>query len=100
MHLATLRSHTTRTFNKSTPEGDKLEAGRTLTLLDYQGPGQITRLHLTNKWNDPLFPRKALLNLIAQRRKRTEYYTRSDDVNYMDDCFSSSRSSLIDSSSP
>ena len=63
MHLATLRSHTTRTFNKSTPEGDKLEAGRTLTLLDYQGPGQITRLHLTNKWNDPQFPRQALLKV-------------------------------------
>ena len=63
MHLAALRNHSTKTFNRSSPEGDKLEAGSTITLLDYKGSGQITRLHLTNKWNDPLFPRKALLKV-------------------------------------
>lgn len=70
MHLATLRSHVTRTFNKSTHEGDKLEAGRTLTLLDHKGPGQIKRLHLTNRWNDPLFPRKALLKVYWDGEER------------------------------
>jgi len=63
MHLAEIRSNKMQTFNLSSPEGYTLKPNSTLTLLDYRGAGEIKRLHLTNYWHDPLFPRKTLLKI-------------------------------------
>lgn len=61
--LAALRSYRVNTRNLSSPEGHDLEAGQRLVLLDYQGAGQIVRVHITMGWTDPLVPRKALLRI-------------------------------------
>jgi len=63
-NLARLRQNKMRTVNLSTPEMKaNFEPGQTLTLLDVEGAGQITRLHITMRWNDPMLPRKALLKI-------------------------------------
>jgi len=70
MNLTKLRQNKMRTVNLSSPElranpemSGKFEPGQTLTLLDVEGAGQITRLHITTHWDDPMFPRKALLKI-------------------------------------
>jgi len=65
MNLAKLRQNKMKTLNLANPENlpHGLEAGKTLTLMDVEGAGQITRLHITMGWDDPQITRKALLKI-------------------------------------
>lgn len=59
--VAKLRTHSVRTFNLSTPEGHRLKANSTLTLLDCKGAGQVVRLHMSI--GRKIAPRDVLLKI-------------------------------------
>ena len=63
MHLSEITPFKSKVYNKGTVYGDKVEAGKSYCLVDYKGAGQVSRIQITNKWDDPLFHRKALLKV-------------------------------------